>query len=224
VALTEIRLPDEAALAAIDVPADVAALFDDADERIADYFERTQDAPVIAFVPCDFPAAWRALRWMQGEGLATGPSFCEWGSGFGVVAMLAATAGFESTGIEVVADLVEESERLATDHGITVEFVEGSFVPDGSDAVSDALTEFAWLDVSTPAAYDALGLDPEDFDVIFAYPWPGEQDVIFDLFDAHAADGALLLTQQGTEGTRLHRRAGHRRNDCIVRGGARRSR
>ncbi len=209
-ALNEIRVPEDAELAQIEIPDDIRRLLADADQRIAHYVERTQDAPVIAFVPCDFPTAYRALVWIREEGLAPGTSFCEWGSGFGVVAMLAASLGFEATGIEVEADLVDEATELATDYEIPVEFVEGSFIPDGSDAIGDGLTEFAWLDVGTPPAYDTLGLDPDDFDVVFAYPWPGEQDVICDLFEAHAATGSLLLTQQGTEGTRLYRRGARR--------------
>ena len=35
-----------------------------------------------------------------------------------------------------------------------------------------------------------LGLDPDDFDIVFAYPWPGEEQIIFDLFASHAATGA----------------------------------
>jgi hypothetical protein len=49
-------------------------------------------------------------------------------------------------------------------------------------------------------------LDPDDFDVVFAYPWPGEEQVIFDLFAGSTAVGALLLTYHGLEGLRLHRK------------------
>jgi hypothetical protein len=51
-----------------------------------------------------------------------------------------------------------------------------------------------------------LQLDPDDFDIIFAYPWPGEEQVIFDLFADNAAVGALLLTYLGQEGLRLQRK------------------
>jgi hypothetical protein len=51
-----------------------------------------------------------------------------------------------------------------------------------------------------------MGLDINDFDMVFAYPWPGEQHVIERLFDRFAADGALLMTYNGTEGVRLFRR------------------
>ena len=39
-----------------------------------------------------------------------------------------------------------------------------------------------------------------------AYPWPGEEQVIFDLFTDYAAVGALLLTYHGQDGVRLARK------------------
>ncbi len=52
--------------------------------------------------------------------------------------------------------------------------------------------EFAWLTTDAPSAYDDLGLDVDEFDVIFAYPWPGEEDVVIDPFDRYAATDASL--------------------------------
>ena len=51
-----------------------------------------------------------------------------------------------------------------------------------------------------------MDLEIDDFDTIFAYPWPGEQRVIERLFDRFASDGALLMTYNGTDGVRLFRR------------------
>jgi hypothetical protein len=47
---------------------------------------------------------------------------------------------------------------------------------------------------ATEDAYAALGLLPAACDVVFAYPWPGEEDVYDRLFARHATPGALLLT------------------------------
>jgi hypothetical protein len=41
---------------------------------------------------------------------------------------------------------------------------------------------------------------------VFAYPWPGEEQVIFDLFADTASVGALLLTYHGIDGVRLQRK------------------
>ena len=54
--------------------------------------------------------------------------------------------------------------------------------------------------------HEELDLEPDDFDVVFAYPWPGEEQVIFDLFADTAAVGSLLLTYHGMDGVRLQRK------------------
>ena len=41
---------------------------------------------------------------------------------------------------------------------------------------------------------DALGVAPEDCDIVFAYPWPGEEACVDAVFARHASSGALLLT------------------------------
>ena len=42
---------------------------------------------------------------------------------------LAAMLEFMVCGIEIDQDLVDASRRLADDYGLTVEFVQGSFIP-----------------------------------------------------------------------------------------------
>ena len=114
-------------------------------------------------------------------------------------------------GIEIEPELVDLAEALAEDHDIDVEFVRGSFIPPGADEVVDAhaddlAREVTWLRSDGDDAYDDLGLEPDDFDLVFAYPWPGEEAVVFDLFAQYAAVGALLLTHHGEEGFRLQRK------------------
>ena len=43
-------------------------------------------------------------------------------------------------------------------------------------------------------AWDELELAPADCDLVFAYPWPGEEACVDDVFARHASPGALLLT------------------------------
>jgi hypothetical protein len=45
-----------------------------------------------------------------------------------------------------------------------------------------------------------LGLDPEDFDVVFAYPWPDEECLTSALFECYARDGAVLLADHDLGG------------------------
>jgi hypothetical protein len=203
--LTDVPLAD-GELVAVTIPPAVEALIVEAERRFLVWEEETLEAPIYSFIPCDYRAVYRGLAVIKDRRLAPGGSFCEWGSGQGVVAMMAASLGWHSIGIEVEPDLVEASRELAATFDLPVEFVIGSYVPEGTIVRPDAGAELAWLDDSAEPAYEELGMDPDDFDVTFAYPWPGESEVIYDLFEEHAARGALLVTFHGTEGLRLHRR------------------
>ncbi len=187
------------------IPTDVAALIADAKARIEELEDKSR-AAMPAFVPSDFEVAYRGLAAVHSANLATGRRFLEWGSGIGVVACLAAQLGFDAVGIEIEEPLVEIAEDLADTHNIDAEFLCGSFVPHGTEVTVGTADDFAWLSTTGPVAYDDLDLEPNDFDLIFAYPWPGEEQIIFDLFADHAATGALLLTYHGIEGVRLQRK------------------
>lgn len=186
---------------------DELGLVEDAQERIERFFHRRTAAQAIpSFVACDFIMVGRALDAVIDAGLAPGPVFCEWGAGFAVVAGLAALAGLESYAIEINRDLVDQAERLMRDQGIDLTIAQGSLVPEGGDEIVDDMAQQAWLLTNEHPAYDELGLDPTDFDIIFAYPWPGEEDLIEALFEAFAAEGALLLTYHGMNEIKLQRK------------------
>jgi hypothetical protein len=195
----EITLPTDP------IPAGVVALIADAKARIDELEDKSRSA-MPAFVPSDFEVAYRGLQAVHTANLATGRRFLEWGSGIGVVACLAAQLGFDAIGIEIESPLVEIADDLANAHDIDAEFLCGSFVPHGTEVTVGTADDFAWLSTTGPVAYDDLDLEPNDFDLIFAYPWPGEEQIIFDLFANHAATGALLLTYHGIEGVRLQRK------------------
>ena len=63
----------------------------------------------------------------------------------------------------------------------------------------DSLAETAWIESGGADAYEDLGLDVDDFGLIFAYPWPGDEQVLEDLFDQYAATDSVLLTFHGIE-------------------------
>jgi len=203
-ALTEIDLdwvrqpmPGHAALAFIE----------DAQARIERFIRvRQQHEPIPSFVACDFAMVDRALRAIGDEHLAPGPVFCEWGAGFAVVAGLAALQGFGAYAIEIHRDLVDQAERLLRDHAIEVELAQGSLVPEGGDEIVDEMASQDWLKTNEHPAYDELGIEVSDIDLIFAYPWPGEEGLIDALFEAFAADGALLLTYHGMNEMKLQRK------------------
>jgi protein-L-isoaspartate O-methyltransferase len=213
VPLVEIPLPE----ATTPLPSDVADFLSEVNDRI-DGFMRNHPTWGSGFVPSDFATVYRALRAIADTNLTTGRRLCEWGSGFGIVAMLAELVGFQSCGIEIDRALVDQSHALADGFEFAAEFVHGSFIPRGSEgcaeeAYADNDAGVVWLVTETDGAYEELGLDPDDFDIIFAYPWPGEENVIDRLFDRCAADGALLLTYGQCNSVRLQRkRAGRHRN------------
>lgn len=188
------------------LPESVKSMLVDADERIERFQFERRDAPVAAFVPCDFVLAYQALEHLNLLNLATGHRFLEWGSGAGVVTSLASLLAWDAIGIEIEPDLVDMAESLAADYEVEVEFVRGSFVPPDCDIDLAQQRDINWLQSDGDDAYDVLGLDPDDFDVVFAYPWPGEEQIVFDLFADCAAEGALLLTYHGQEGLKLHRK------------------
>jgi hypothetical protein len=200
--LVNVNLP----LKSAPLPGDVRAFLREAHRRIEEFRE---DSRIPAFVPSDFEQVYGTLAALADVAPATGNLFCEWGSGFGVVACLAAMLDFDACGIEIEGELVEAARTLAGDFGLPVEFVHGSFIPAGHD-VHAAGDEFAWLTTSDGAQED-LGLAPDDFDVIFAYPWPDEEYVTEDLFRRYARPGAVLVTFHGAEDVRVRRKTAQRR-------------
>ncbi len=195
----EIELPDAA------LPASAARLVAKAQGHIND-LEKQSQAALAAFVPSDFELVYRALVAIQSGRLATGRRFIEWGSGLGVIACLAESLDFDAVGLEIEPRLVHLAESLAAEHGLAVQFACGSFVPQGAEVRFDQVADVVWLSTEGTDGYGELELEPDDFDVVFAYPWPGEEQVIFDLFADCAATGALLLTYHGQEGVRLQRK------------------
>lgn len=192
--------------ATIAIPRDVSTFINDAKRRVDEFIESRVSEPVHSFVPSDFSAVYEGLRHLWEANLAVGSMFCEWGSGAGVVTCLAAMVGFDACGIEFERDLVELSTRLAKQYKLNVRFYCGNLVPHGGQKIAEDVDEFEWLAVGGADAYEEMGLEIQDFDVIFAFPWPGEERVILRLFDRFASNGALLMTYDATEGVRLFRK------------------
>jgi hypothetical protein len=199
--LVEIDLDPSAA----PIPDDVAQLIADAQRQIIT-LDDERPASIPAFVPSDFELVYRALAAIDAAHLTAGCRFLEWGSGIGVVTCMADLIGFDAVGVEIEPQLVNVARSLARAHHIATQFVQGSFVPRGFEPRLRSPDDVTWLSTSGLAGYRELELDPDDFDIVFAYPWPGEKQTIFDLFDDCGAVGALLLTYHGQEGIRLQRK------------------
>jgi hypothetical protein len=186
-----------------DIPRDVRSFLGEADRRIR-RFQRRRHVP--AFIPSDYEAAYGILSHLAATARAPGMLFCEWGSGLGVIACLAALLDFDAVGIEVDGELVDAARRLAADFELPVEFVEGSFIPRTATRLTQTTGPFAWLTTTEAPALCDLGLAIEDFGVIFAYPWPDEESLVGDLFERYARCGAILVSYHGGDDFRLRQK------------------
>ncbi|MFO0902959.1 MAG: hypothetical protein U0939_08175 [Pirellulales bacterium] len=181
-------------------------LLEEADRRIDDFVHRRRGPLIHGFVPSDFRMVDACLNWIVKRQLASGHAFCEWGSGFGVITLLAALHDFDACGIEVEELLVEQARQLADDFEISAQFGHGSAIPPGKSRLEKYLVEQSLVDTDSPDAYDEIGLEIDDFDIVFVFPWPGEEGFWERLFHQCASDGALLLTYHGLNDLRLQRR------------------
>jgi hypothetical protein len=185
-----------------ELPGDVCAFLREAQARI-DCFQRDRIIP--SFVASDFTQVYAVLEYLAQVAVSPGNLFCEWGCGFGVVTCLAAMLDFDACGIEIEGELVDHARQLASDFDLPVEFICGSFIPQGSEDCFRPNQQFTWLTTDTGPDEDRE-LGPADFDVIFAYPWPDEEYVVERLFERYAGVGALLVTYHGGEEFRLRRK------------------
>ncbi len=160
--------------------------------------QRRNDA-FHGFVPADYHGAYRLLDSLRDRA----DSFVELGSGAGVITILADLLGYEACGVEIEPWLVESARELAERFESEASFIEGSFLPRGWLSRVDA--DFAVTYDGAPSAWDELGLDLADFDVVYAFPWPGEEQLFHDLVHEYARPDALFVTYGSDEGFVVHR-------------------
>lgn len=162
------------------------------------------------FVPCDYELAYQQLAALYASHELCGDRFCEWGSGLGVVACLASMVGFESCGIEWNDEIATLSQQLADQNAIQVDLVSGSFIPQGAEHIVDDAYSANDGDIAlyTEAddAYGQLGMDADSFDLIFAFPWPNDLELVKQIFYEYAATGAVLMTYNDREAFSLLRK------------------
>lgn len=153
------------------------------------------------FVPADYERVLQTLLELRAPGLR----FLEWGSGMGVIAIMADLLGFEAYGIELDAQLVDVARGLAERYGSGARFVAGSFVPAGyrwnSRTGDDRIGTIGY----GQSGYPELRHPLEDFDVVYAYPWSGEEPMMLDLMRAYGDRSARLVLHGGPQGARVYR-------------------
>ena len=162
-----------------------------------DYAHR--DQPISGFVASDYRQVYFAVQYLKQTGLLRGRCFCEWGSGLGVVAGLAAIHGFLAYGIEVEPLLVDKSVKLLQRHQLDVAIACGSFIADAVAIPELNHQEMSWIDLEADSGYHLIDLEPSDVDLFFVYPWPGEDQFVQQLFEDSATPGAVLLAYLGAD-------------------------
>ena len=198
-----------------ELPPRVSALIEEAERRLDHLFETNRNRRVPRFLPSDPVLLYRVLAFLTKEDLPPGRTFCEWGSGFGLGACLASLLGYRAYGLEIEEDLVVLARQLALDHEIMVENLCTSYFPEGYGSYPaqggaelttpepDSRWENATLAVP---AYEGMDCEVDEIDVFYVYPWPGEQELMHDLFETVAADGAILIAYYGDKDMAAYRK------------------
>ncbi|MFT4841831.1 MAG: hypothetical protein ACI8UD_001507 [Planctomycetota bacterium] len=186
------------------LPPRVATYLASAKARIDRWFAQPEHQTGIGFIPSDYEQVWQALAAIKREH-PDARRLLEWGSGYGVIVGFGALLGLEAHGIEIEGDLVTSANELLAEHDLSATTVQGSFVP--TDFIDEGLDDLETRTVlGQPDAYDNLGRDLDDFDLVFAYPWPTEEELYREIFRRGADYGAILLTWSRQEGIRAYRK------------------
>jgi hypothetical protein len=159
------------------------------------------------FVAADYERVLQTLLALRAPGLR----FLEWGSAPGVITIMADLLGFEAYGIELDSSLVRVARSLAARYESGARFAVGSFLPDGYEwKPRSGDGRLGTIGEGVPG-YAELGHPLEDFDLVFAFPWSGEEPMMQDVMRRYGGRGARLLlygVQHGVESYRNGRREG----------------
>lgn len=147
------------------------------------------------FVPGDYDRVLAKLLELRAPGLR----FLEWGSGTGVITIIADLIGYEAYGIELDPGLVLIARDLAEAYGSRARFAAGSFLPEGYEYRPRHGDARIGTIGRGPSGYLALGHPLDDFDLVYGYPWTGEEPIMRDLMRRHGAARARLLIHGPTD-------------------------
>jgi len=177
--------------------ADFANLWSEADAL----WEKNQAQPAFqGYVSADYSAIYHSLASLKGRVT----TFLEWGSGLGIVTIMASRMGFEACGIETEPDLVDYSREFARTWGPAARFSQGSFIPDGFEW-NPAEDDVFRTVIDVASGYGNLDMELRDFDLIYAYPWPDERDLFKSIARQFGSGNAMLMMFDVREGLSLAR-------------------
>lgn len=153
------------------------------------------------FVPADYDHVLQTLLRLRAPGLR----FLELGSATGVITIMADMLGYEAYGIELDGKLVDVARELAQRFDSGARFAAGSFLPAGYRYRSRTGDDRIGTIGHGVSGYPELRHPLEDFDLVYGYPWHGEEPMMLDLMRAYGGRGARLLLHGGKEGIRIFR-------------------
>ena len=179
-----------------DLRARLDALYEDGWDHFQKFDVEVRASSFHPFVPADYNEVEKLIAPLAREGLR----FLEWGSGSGVITIMADLLGFDAWGIELDARLVDVARDLARKHGSHAQFVAASFLPAGYRYVDPDGGNRTGTLGEGPSGYIEMGRALDDFDVVFGYPWHGEEPVMRDVFRKYGSPDANLIIFPG--GTR----------------------
>lgn len=179
----------------------LAELMDEG-RRIWDRFDvEVRQQEFHPFVAADYELMLDTLLRLREPGL----SFLEWGSASGVITIMADLLGYDASGIEIDPDLVETARELAQQFGSNARFVAGSFLPSGYAWRSSCGDPRLGTIGQARSGYLELGRPLEEFDIVYAYPWSGEDAMMRDIMKRYGRPGARLLLNSGSAGLTILR-------------------
>lgn len=152
------------------------------------------------FVAADYNSVRDALVSLR----KPGRRFLEWGSAMGVITIMADFLGFDAYGIELDPALVEVGRKLASRSHSKAQFTAGSFIPMGWEwGRSDGDGRHGTIGHGR-SGYLEFGHPLDDFDVVYGFPWMGEEQMMLDLMRDHGHADAHLVLHTARDGTKIY--------------------
>ncbi len=187
------------------IPPKIVSAIESARQRIEAFQDRWDRPQIEQFVAADYGHVYQSLDWLLETQITIGRRFVEWGCGFAIVSACAASLGLDVIGIEAEEVLLQQGRKTIAQWNVELELVHGNFLPPGADSLADD-PMLPSLGHEVGCAYETIGLDLDDFAIVYSYPWPGEDDFHEAVFDRYATRGALLMMFCGPNDIRLYRK------------------
>ncbi len=185
--------PSEASNDSTDLLSDFVKLWEEADTI---WTERQNEPAFHGYVSADYLAIYQMLL----EFKERGRTVLEWGSGLGVMTIMASRMGFDAFGIEAEEGLIDISNSLCAKYDSQAVFAHGSFIPDEFEWQPSADEDVDRTEVDAAAAYYLFDMEIRDFDLVYAYPWPDEHGLFRSIFRQFSQPGATFMIYDSREG------------------------